>query len=63
MNTDAVECIFGDAQQMVCGSTNKLTAAEFDRSDKQASTFNAAKFVLVGNYSTGGNMFRRNKRV
>jgi hypothetical protein len=47
MNTDTVEC-FGDARQMCGGSTNKLTAAGFDRADK-ASTFNAAKFYLVGN--------------
>jgi hypothetical protein len=47
---------------MVDGSTNKLMAAGFNRADKKASTFNAAKFVLVGNNSTGGNMFGRNKR-
>jgi hypothetical protein len=47
---------------MVGGSTNKLTAAGFDRADKKASTFNAAKFSLVGNNSTGANMFGRNNR-
>ena len=49
---------------MVGGSTNKLTAAGFDRADKKASTFNAAKFslVLVSNKSTGDNKFGRNKR-
>ncbi len=62
MNTDTVECFFGDAQQMVDSSTNKLTAAGFNRADKKASTFNAAKFVLVGNNSTGGNIFGRSKR-
>jgi hypothetical protein len=62
MNTDTVECFFGDARQMVGGSTNKLTAAGFDRADKKASTFNAAKFSLVGNNSTGANMFGRNKK-
>jgi hypothetical protein len=46
---------------MVGGSTNKLTAAGFDRADKKASTFNAAKFSLVGNNSTGDNIFGRNK--
>ena len=45
MNTDTVECLFGDARQMVSGSTNKLTAAGFDRADKKASTFNAANFL------------------
>jgi hypothetical protein len=47
---------------MVGGSTNKLTAAGFDRADKKASTFNAAKFSLVGNNLTGDNIFGRNKR-
>jgi hypothetical protein len=62
MNTDTMEWFFGDARQMVGGSTNKLTAAGFDRADKKASTFNAAKFYLVGNSSTGANMFGRNKK-
>ena len=63
MKTDTVEWVFGDAQQMVLGgSTNKLTAAGFDRADKKASTFNAAKFSLVGNNLTGDNIFGRNKR-
>jgi hypothetical protein len=62
MNTDTFECFFGDAWQMVDGSTNKLMAAGFNRADKKASTFNAAKFAIVGNDSTGGNMFGRNKR-
>jgi hypothetical protein len=53
---------FGDAWQMVDSSTNKLMAAGFNRADKKASTFNAAKFALVGNNSTGGNMFGRYKR-
>jgi hypothetical protein len=47
---------------MVGGSTNKLTAAGFDHADKKASTFNAAKFSLVGNNLTGDNIFGRNKR-
>ena len=62
MNTDTVQWFFGDAGQMVGGNTNKLTAAGFDRADKKASTFNAAKFSLVGNNSTGDNIFGRNKR-
>jgi hypothetical protein len=63
MNTDTVECFFGDAQQMVGGSTNKLMVAGFDRAVKKASTFNAAKFYLVGDNSTGANMFGRNKKI
>ncbi len=47
---------------MVGSSTNKLTAAGFNRADKKASTFNAATFSLVGNNSTGDNIFGRNKR-
>ena len=50
MNTDTVECFFGDAQQMVCGSTNKLTAAWFERADKKASTFmppNSLKLATI----------------
>jgi len=62
MNTDTVKWFFGDARQMVGGSTHKLTAAGFDRADKKASTFNAAKFSLVSNNSTGDNIFGRNKR-
>ena len=57
-----LEWFFGDARQMVGGSTNKLTAAGFDRADKKESTFNATKFSLVGNNSTGDNIFGRNKR-
>jgi hypothetical protein len=62
-NTDtAVKWFFLDAPQMVGGSTNKLMAAGFDRVEKKASTFNAAKFSLVGNNSSGANMFGRNKK-
>ena len=46
---------------MVGGSTNKLAVEGFDQADKKASTFNAAKFSLVGNNSTGSNMFGRKK--
>jgi hypothetical protein len=55
-------CLLGDARQMVGGSTNKLTAAGYDQANKKASTFNATKFYLVGNNSTGANMFGRNKK-
>ena len=62
MNTDTVEWFFGDARQMVGGSTKKLTSAGFDRADNKASAFNAAKFSLVGNNLTGDNIFGRIKR-
>ena len=47
---------------MVGGSTNKLTAAGFDHVDEKASTFNVAKCSLIGNNSTGDNIFGRSKR-
>ena len=62
MNTDTVEWFFGDARQMVGGSTNKMTAAGMNRASKKVNTFNAAKFRLVGNNSTGENNFGRQKR-
>jgi hypothetical protein len=62
MNTDTVEWFFGNARQMVGGSSNTLMAAGFDQADKKASMFNYAKFSLVVNNSTGHNMFGRNKR-
>jgi hypothetical protein len=61
MNTDTVEWFFGDARQMVSGSTNKMNARTFNRADKQASTFNAENFALVGNNSTGADFFGRKK--
>jgi hypothetical protein len=48
MNIDTVEWFFGDARKMVGGSINKMTARTFNWADKQASTFNAANFALVG---------------
>jgi hypothetical protein len=62
MNTDTVEWFFGNVRQMVGGSTNKMTARTFNRAEKQASTFNAAKFPLAGNNSTGANLFGRKKQ-
>ena len=62
LNTDTVEWFFGDARQMVGGSSNKLTAAGFDRADKKASTFNHANFSLVGNNSARHNVFGMNQR-
>ena len=46
---------------MVGGSTNKLMMAGFDQAYKKACLVNAAKFLLVGNNSTGVNIFGRNK--
>jgi hypothetical protein len=41
------------------GSIVSINTAQ---ADKKASTFNHAKFSLVGNNSTGHNVFARNKR-
>ena len=46
---------------MVGGSTDKLMMAGFDQAYKKACLVNAAKFLLVGNNSTGVNIFGRNK--
>lgn len=63
MNTDTVEWHFGDARQTVGGSTNKLTAAAFDRADKKASMFRSAQHALKGNNQTGDDVvFGRKKR-
>jgi hypothetical protein len=61
MNTGTVDWFFGDARQMVSGSTNKMTARTFNRADKQASTFNAMNFALFGNNSTGANLVGKKK--
>jgi hypothetical protein len=62
MNTNTVEWHFGNARQMVGGSTNKLTAAGFDNANKKASTFNAANMAIVGNNSSGVNIFDSKKQ-
>jgi hypothetical protein len=62
MNTNTVEWHFGNARQMVDGSTNKLTAAGFDNANKKASTFNAANMAIVGNISSGVNIFDSKKQ-
>ncbi len=59
MNT--VEWFFGDARQMVSRSTNKMTARTINWADKQASTFSAENFALVGNNSTGANLLGRKR--
>jgi hypothetical protein len=62
MNTDTVEWHFGNARQMVPGSSNMLTAAGWDNAAKKASAFYASKMVLVGNNSSGENPFSRNTK-
>jgi hypothetical protein len=61
MNTDTVKWHFADAQQMVPGSINKLSAAAFDIADKKAVYFNAANFTFLGNNANGINAFGRKK--
>ncbi len=62
MNTNTVEWHFANAMQMVGGSTNKLTAAGFDNANKKASTFNTANMAIVGNNSSGVNIFDGKKQ-
>ena len=59
MNTDVVEWFFGDGRQMVGGSTNKMTARQWNHAGFKAAAFNAGKHGLVGNNKTGVNMFDR----
>jgi hypothetical protein len=61
MNTDTVKWHFADAQQMVHGSPNKLSAAAFDIADKKSGSFNAEIFSLLGNNASGINAFGRYK--
>jgi hypothetical protein len=44
MNTDTVEWYFGNARQMVGGSTNKLIAAGFDNADKKSQLIQRSKY-------------------
>ena len=59
MNTDMVEWHFGNARQMVPGSSNTLTAAGWDNAARKTSAFNGSKMVLVGNSASGENLFSR----
>ncbi len=63
MNTDTVEWHFVDAWQMVRGSTNNLSAVAFDIADKNAGSFNAANFSLLGNNANGINAFSRKNLI
>ena len=62
MNTDVVEWFFGDGRQMVGGSTNKMTARQWNHAGFKAAAFNAGKHNLVGNNKTGQDIFGRQKR-
>ncbi len=62
MNIDTVEWHFGNARQMVPGSSNMLTAAGRDNASRKAGAFNASKMTLVGNNSSGENLFIRNTK-
>ena len=62
MNTDVVEWFFGDARQMVGGSTNKMTANQMNRAGKKANAFTAGKHNMVGNNATVDNHFGRNRK-
>jgi hypothetical protein len=62
INTDTIEWHFGNARQMVGGSTDKMTATSFDNADKKASTFNAANMAIVGSNLVGVNSFKSKKQ-
>ena len=62
MNIYTLEWHFGDARQMLCGSTNKLVAMGVYRADVKANTFNTAKCRITGNNATGDNHSGRAKQ-
>lgn len=62
MNTDVVEWFFGDGRQMVGGSTNKMTARQWNHAGFKAAAFNLGKHNLVGNNKSGQDLFGRQKR-
>ena len=62
MNTDCVECFFGDGRQFVGGSTDKLGVWQWDIADFKAAALCASKHDLVGNNKSGEQYFERNKR-
>ena len=52
MNTDVVECFFGDGRQMVGGSTNKMTLRQCGHAGFKAGAFSAGQHGVVGNNRT-----------
>ena len=62
LNTDVVEWFFGDARQIVGGSTNKLTARGWEHADFKQQAFVIGKHNVVGNNKSGANVFDRQKR-
>ena len=62
MNTGTVGEFFGDAQQMVGGETNRMTAGAMNSAGKKAQAHNAAKIDTVDNNTTGKASFSREKR-
>ena len=53
LNTDVVERFFGDGRQMVGGSTNSMTARQWDHSSFKAQAFNVGMHNLKTNNATG----------
>lgn len=49
LTTDPVEHFFGDARQMVGGSTSALNASQMNQAAHKAGAFNEARSNLVGN--------------
>lgn len=61
-NTDPCEWFFGDARQMVGGSTNKLTCRGMEHAVKKSTAFNKAKYNLIGNNKTGKDHFGKRRK-
>ena len=59
LTTDPVEHFFGDARQMIGGSTSALTARQMNQAGFKANAFNAFSAKLVGNNKSA---FVRHKR-
>lgn len=61
LNTDVVEWLFGDCRQMAGGSTNSLTARQWNHGDGKAAACNAGRHNVVGNNKTSNDttVFKR----
>ena len=57
MNTDTVECTFGNKRQLFGESHNKLAVLGFDRGDTKSN----ANCKLVGNNNTEDTFFKQEK--
>ena len=62
MNTDAVECFFGDSRQFIGGSTNKMTAKGMGHAATKSSACSNGRHYVHGNNKTAhGALVRQEK--